>query len=294
MKTAVVFSGQGSEFAGMGRELYHNSLIFKQNIDAANAILAFDLPAYLFGETPLSARPQDLQPALVAFSVALYRAAELQADVLAGLSLGEYSALIAGGQLDLEAGLALVAKRGAAMAAACKQNPGGMLALRLKDPQALAAVMALPDVWLANRNSPKQVVLGGRQAALLTAQQQLRELGIKALPLPVAGAFHTPLMAPAQPALATALAAVAWHPGERPVISTTTQTALTPETSVANLTAQVATATALGETMATLSAQGVTHFVEVGPKPILAKLIHQQLPAATVATVTATTLLGDD
>lgn len=292
MKTAVVFSGQGSEYAGMGRTLYLNSLTFKQNIDAANAVLAFDLPAYLFGQTPLRAQPDALQPALVAYGVALYQTAKLAPAILAGLSLGEYTALIVGGQISMAQGLALVAKRGAAMSKACAQNPGGMLALRVKTPAQLALIAELDDVWIANQNSPKQVVLGGTLAGLANAQQKLADQRIKTVPLPVAGAFHTPLMQPAQPPLQAALAFAQWRVGQVPVISTTTQRVLTPETVVANLTAQVATATAFGQTVAMLAAQGVNDFIEIGPKPVLAKLIRQQLATAHVTTITAETMLG--
>ncbi|WP_461215821.1 ACP S-malonyltransferase [Lacticaseibacillus sp. GG6-2] len=291
MKEAMVFNGQGSEFAGMGKFFYRESLIFKQNIDAADACLPFALPAYLFGETPLVERPEALQPTLVAYMVALYRAAGLRPDVMFGLSLGEYAALIASDMLSLEAGLALVQTRGQAMAAACQTNPGGMLALRLKDPQQAQAIATWPDVWLANRNAPTQLVLGGTTEGLAAAQKQARKLGIKALPLRVAGAFHTPLMAPAQPPLQQALTSAPWQAGTVPVISTTAQVSFTPDNAPAVLAAQVATQTDLASTIAQAVAGGVERIVEIGPRPVLAKAIRNQAPTLTVTTLSDATAL---
>ncbi len=292
MTEAVVFNGQGSEFAGMGNFLYQESLIFKENIDAADACLDFDLPGYLFSPAPLAAQPDKLQPALVAYMVALYRATQRQPARLLGLSLGEYAALIAGGMLPLAAGLELVQIRGQAMAAACRTNPGGMLALRLKTPDQAQPLLELPEVWLANRNAPTQLVLGGTSAGLEAARARARELGIKALPLKVAGAFHTPLMAPAQARLHQALSAAPWQAGERPVFSTTTQQLFTPQTVVATLTAQVATQTDLAQSVALTIAAGIDQMIEIGPRPVLAKAIGKQ--GATVLSISdATSLKGD-
>ena len=289
MTETVVFNGQGSEFAGMGKFLYQESLIFKENIDAANRCVDFDLPGYLFGATPLSARPEALQPALVAYMVALYRTHHLQPRRLLGLSLGEYAALIVGGMLTMEEGLAVVQTRGQAMAAACQASPGGMLALRVKDPVQAQPLLAQPGIWLANRNAPTQLVIGGASEPLEATRLLAKELGIKALPLKVAGAFHTPLMASAQPALTAALSSVTWRPGDVPIYSTTAQQRFTPENAVAVLTAQVASQTDLAQSLVQAVADGSDQMIEIGPRPVLAKLIRAQLPQVAVTTIDDTT-----
>ncbi|WP_125702267.1 ACP S-malonyltransferase [Lacticaseibacillus daqingensis] len=283
MATAYLFPGQGSERAGMGRAFNTNSLIFKETIAAADAVLPFSLPDYLFGAAPLVDHPDWLQPALVAYQVALFRMTTptpQPADVVMGLSLGEYSALIAAGMLTLSAGLKLVAARGTAMRAAAAQNPGGMLALRAPDPAVLAAVLAVPEVWLANRNSPKQVILGGREAGLAQAQAILAAHGQRAMRLPVAGAFHTPLMAPAAPALQAAFALTPVRAARLQTLSTTTFAPFAPSTVAATLVAQMATPTDFARAV-TQVAPGVTRFVEVAETPVLTKLVRQSVPAAT-------------
>ena len=208
---AYLFPGQGAEQSGMGRDYYETNAHFRDVIDQANAVLNFDLPQYLFGEAPLIDHPDWLQPATVAYQVALYRALTgggAGGDVLCGLSLGEYGALIASGMMTLADGLRLVAQRGAAMAQAAAQHPGGMMAIRTDDAAVLQVATSIPEVWLANHNGPKQVVFGGTKAGLSTALARLNEDHVRGLMLSVAGAFHTPLMADAQPALQAALQAL--------------------------------------------------------------------------------------
>lgn len=283
MTTVVMFNGQGCEFAGMGQQLDHNSLIFKETLDQAQAVLPYDLRAYLFGAQPLVEQPAYLQPALVAYELALYRASGVQADAFIGLSLGEYAALCAAGMLSLEAVLQVTLIRGHAMAEAARQTPGLMLAVQLRATQHLPA---LPDgVWLANRNAPDQVVVGGVQKQLADYAAALKEAGIRHMPLAVAGAFHTPLMQAAQPALNQALQRVAWQAPVRPVFSTTTQQPFAPATVAETLTQQLTHTTALSDVVHQLAVGGATDFIEVSPKPMLAKLVKRQLPDVTTYTL---------
>lgn len=298
MTTAYLFPGQGAEQPGMGQSLFNNSLIFKENILQADAVLDFDLPAYLFGSAPLLAHPDWLQPALVAYSVALYGATADQArpQWLAGLSLGEYSALIASGMVSLADGLRLVAVRGAAMAAAAAKVAGGLLVAKTADPEVLAAVTALPEVWLANRNSVHQTVFGGTIGGLAAAERLLKTGGRRAMRLPVAGAFHTPLMAPAQTALASALAETTFREGPVRVLSTTTLTPFGVETVRDVLLAQLTQPTNLAGAVTQLAEAGVDVIVETSPRPVISRLVTATVPAmhTQLALPVETVVVNDD
>jgi [acyl-carrier-protein] S-malonyltransferase len=280
---AVIFPGQGSEFSGMGSGYYEHNPAFQQVITRADAALDFDLPAYLFGTEPLTAHPERLQAALLSYQLALF--ASLRAEIgtvnyMAGLSLGEYGALVAAGACTLENGLALLSVRGAAMADACAQNDGGMLAVLTADETLLTDVLQLPDLWVANRNSPGQTVLAGSRASVKQAAGLIRQAGVRSVRLRVAGAFHTPFMQPAQPALATALADTQFATPQLPVLSTTTQTLFTAQNVKQNLLAQVAAPTNFQETIRALAQAGVTEFYELGERPVLGKMLQQTLPDA--------------
>ncbi|WP_179394023.1 ACP S-malonyltransferase [Lacticaseibacillus absianus] len=285
MTTAYLFPGQGSETPGMGCDRFDESLIFKENILACDAVLPFDLPAFLFGSAPLTDHPDWLQPALVAYAVAAYRDAVAhgpQPAWLVGLSLGEYAALIASGALSLADGMHLVSVRGTAMAAASRQTPGGMLAVRDATPAMLAALTAWPDVWVANRNSPRQTVLGGTLDGLTRVQAQLKAMGARGLRLPTTGAFHTPLMAPAAPALAAALAATALDAPHPPVMSTTALAPFTAGTMATTLVDQISHPTDLAGAVTRLVQAGVTTVVELSERPLLSRLAQATEPALTV------------
>ncbi|MDE3283067.1 ACP S-malonyltransferase [Lacticaseibacillus parahuelsenbergensis] len=276
MQFAYVFNGQGAEVPGMGIDFYQNTLIFKEIIDRADAVLDFDLPEFL-ANGDFAAHPDDLQPALVAYSVAMHEvaSAELPPETaLAGLSLGEYSALIAGGGLSLEDGLKLVAARGKAMAAACQNQPGGMLAVMSGDQAVIQeACEQAPDVWPANYNGPKQTVLAGTHDALAVVEKWLKAQGVRAIPLHVAGGFHSPLMASAQPQLQAALKQANVFEPVIPVISTTALKPFTARNMRSVLAAQVAEPTKFATVIAQLKAEGVDTIVELGPKPVLSKMI---------------------
>jgi [acyl-carrier-protein] S-malonyltransferase len=280
---AVIFPGQGSEFSGMGSSYYEQNLAFQQVITRADAALDFDLPAYLFGTEPLTAHPERLQAALLSYQLGLFAA--LRAEIgtvnyMAGLSLGEYGALVAAGACTLEDGLALLRVRGAAMADTCAQNDGGMLAVLTADETLLTDVLRLPDLWVANRNSPSQTVLAGSRASVKQAAGLLRQAGVRSVRLRVAGAFHTPFMQPAQPALATVLADTQFATPQLPVLSTTTQTLFTAQNVKQNLLAQVAAPTNFQEAIRALAQAGVTEFYELGERPVLGKMLQQTLPDA--------------
>lgn len=277
MTTVVMFNGQGAEFAGMGQHGRDNSLTFKETLEQAQAALPFDLTGYLFGQTPLVQHPALLQPALVAYELAVYRASGIQADVFIGLSLGEYAAVGAARMAALAEIMQVTLVRGQAMAQACAATPGEMLAVQLRAGQELPP---LPEgVWLANRNAPTQVVVGGSAEALAGFRESLQTTKLRQMPLKVAGAFHTPLMQAAQPALREALNQVSWQAG-LPTCSTTTQAPFTPQTICQTLTEQLTHGTDFAQTVAALADNGATDFIEISPKPMLAKLVARQLPQA--------------
>ncbi|WP_390410405.1 ACP S-malonyltransferase [Lacticaseibacillus jixiensis] len=282
MTTVVMFNGQGAEFVGMGASDSKNSLTFKETMQQAQASLPFDLMGYLFGESPLVQHPDLLQPALVAYELAVYQASGIQADVLIGLSLGEYAAVCAARMATLAEIMQVTLVRGQAMAKAALQTPGQMLAIQLRQGQELPPLPA--GIWQANRNAPTQVVVGGQAAALDAFAAELKQAKLRHLPLEVAGAFHTPLMQSAQPALHEALQQVNWRSGQA-TWSTTAQAPFVPETITETLTAQLTHGTDFAQTVALLAAQGATDFIEISPKPMLAKLVSRQLPQVHVVSL---------
>lgn len=260
----------------MGIDFYQNTLIFKEIIDRADAVLDFDLPQFL-ATGDFAAHPDALQPALVAYSVAMHEVAAAalpDETALAGLSLGEYSALIAGGGISLEDGLKLVAARGKAMAAACQAHPGSMLAVMTGDTAVIAAAcQQVPDVWPVNYNGPKQTVLAGSKAGLAQVEAWLSDQGVRTVPLKVAGGFHSPLMADAQPPLRAALDQVHVFDPATPVISTTALEPFSAENMRSILAAQVAEPTKFADVVRQLKATGIDTVIELGPKPVLSKMI---------------------
>ncbi|MFC6169045.1 ACP S-malonyltransferase [Loigolactobacillus jiayinensis] len=290
MQVAYLFSGQGAERAGMGAEFYQHNLQFKQAFDQASQILELDLPQLCFTADSRLQTTEYAQPALVALNWALYQASQAQlppANALLGLSLGEYGALLAGGQLTLNDGLMLVKARGHLMAQACQQQAGEMVVvLKASAAQIEAACVAGQQqgaVMVANYNSPQQVVLGGTTAGIAAAVAYLRAQGVKRiLPLPVSGAFHTPLMQSAATAFTPYLAQCCFSAGELPVWSNTTCTPFTAATLATTLAQQMVQPTHFAACIKALVQQGVDTFVEFGPAPVLARLVKQTAPHAQV------------
>ena len=210
-KTAYVFPGQGAQFVGMGKELYENHPLAKELFEKANDILGFRITDIMFAGTDEELKQTKVtQPAVFLHSVirALCLGDEFQPDMVAGHSLGEFSALVAAGALSFEDGLRLVSKRALAMQEACEANPGTMAAiLGLPDEKVVEILKTIEGgvVIAANFNCPGQLVISGDVDAVDRACEALKEAGAKrALRLNVGGAFHSPLMEPARVALAEA------------------------------------------------------------------------------------------
>ncbi len=287
--TAVLFPGQGSQFPGMARELYAQSEAARALLNQANDLLRFDLTKLMFEGSEEDLRRTDVtQPAVFVHSVAQFvaRSGGLPAMV-AGHSLGEFSALVAAGVLSFADALPLVARRAQAMQAACQEQPGTMAAiLGLPDEaveQGCAQVTAGGDVVVAaNYNCPGQLVISGTVAGITKACEVLKAAGAKrALPLPVGGAFHSPLMQSAQAALAEAIERTAFRPARCPVYQNVDAAPhRDPAKIKANLLAQLTAPVRWTQSVRAMFADGATHFVECGPGKVLQGLVKKIEPAA--------------
>lgn len=281
--TAYVFPGQGAQFVGMGHDLYEQHPAAKQLFDRANEILGFSITDIMFSGTDEQLKQTAVtQPAVFLHSVisALCLGEKFQPAMVAGHSLGELSALTAAGCLDFEDGLRLVAKRAAAMQKACEANPGGMAAIiALGDEQIeqICAEVSTDEAIVvpANYNCPGQLVISGHTAAIEAACAKMKEAGAKrALPLPVSGAFHSPLMLPAQEELAAAIASTEFHAPKCPVYQNVDGAAHTdPEEIKANLLRQLTGAVRWTKEVNAMVEAGATEFVECGPGKVLQGMI---------------------
>lgn len=290
MQVAYLFSGQGAERTGMGAAFYQQNAQFKQAFDRASQILGIDLLQLCFTANQRLQTTAYAQPALVALNWAIYQAVQAElppAQALLGLSLGEYGALIAGGQLSVVNGLTLVKARGRLMAQACQTNPGAMaVVLKARAEQIEAACVVGQQsglVAVANYNSPQQVVLSGTTAGVTAASNYLREHGVKrVLPLAVSGAFHTPLMQSAATAFKPYLTQSRFATGTVPVWSNTTVAPFTATKLAATLNRQMVQPTHFAACVTELSNQGIDTFIELGPAPVLSRLVKQTLPTAKI------------
>ncbi|MCS6773515.1 MAG: ACP S-malonyltransferase [Anaerolineae bacterium] len=291
MPTAYVFPGQGSQFVGMGAALAALRPVMKGYFQRADAVLGFSLSA-LCWQGPEEALSDTLntQPAIFTHSVAAYHMVEMSGEVeppafMAGHSLGELSALCAAGALTFEDGLKLARERGRLMKAAGEQAPGGMAAIIGLDAERLQRVCeeasrAHPlGVVVANDNAPGQIVISGGKEAVAAACELAKAAGAKrAIPLNVSIAAHSPLMAPARDDFARAVANTPIQPARVPIVANTTaQPIVHPDDIRAELTAQLTAPVRWVESVRYMHAQGVTHFVEVGPKDVLCGLIRRIL-----------------
>ena len=290
--TAFVFPGQGSQFPGMARELFEQNEAARALLTQANDILGFSLTDILFTGTEEDLRRTDVtQPAIFVHSVAQFVATPAAApDMVAGHSLGEFSALVAAGVLPFADALPLVARRAQAMQAACQEQPGTMAAiLGLADDvvegicQEIASTGAI--VVAANYNCPGQLVISGSQAGVAQACEALKSAGAKrALLLPVGGAFHSPLMQSAAAALAQAIEKTTFGPARCPVYQNVDARPHTDPAEIkANLLAQLTAPVRWTQTVAHMAADGATHFVECGPGKVLQGLVKKIAPAVTAA-----------
>lgn len=280
MKKALVFPGQGSQFTGMGKELYNNSAIAKEMFETANDILGFRITDTMFeGSADDLKQTNVTQPAVFLHSVILAKILGLTPEATAGHSLGEFSALVAAGALSFEEGLQLVAKRANAMQKACEATTGTMAAVIALPDDVIESICASIDgvVVPANYNSPGQLVISGATEAVNTACKQLKEAGARrALVLPVGGAFHSPLMEPARAELEQAIAETQFYTPICPIYQNVDALPHTdPQEIKANLIAQLTAPVRWTQIVQNMAADGFGSFTELGPGSVLQGLIRK-------------------
>ena len=279
MKKAYVFQGQGSQFPGMAKDLYENQPKAKEMLEKANEILGFRITDIMFEGTADDLKATKVtQPAIFLHSTVLAACYDgFKPDMTAGHSLGEFSALVAAGAISFEDGLRLVSIRANAMQKCCEANPGGMAAIIGMTNEAVEEVCKSVDglVIPANYNSDGQVVISGEKAAVEAACEKAKEAGAKrALPLPVSGAFHSPLMEPARKELAEAIEKTKFSTPICPVYQNVTAKAETdPEAIKANLLAQLTSPVRWTQSVKSMVADGADYFMEIGPGNVLQGLI---------------------
>ena len=285
---AYVFPGQGSQFPGMGKELYQSNKHAKALFKRANQILGFDITKMMFSGSADDLKATAVtQPAVFLHSVITATCMEdFNPEMTAGHSLGEFSALVAAGALEFEPALRLVAIRAEAMQQACDANPGTMAAILGLDFQTIEEICEKTEgvVVPANYNSPGQLVISGEMEAVQKACEAMKEAGAKrALVLPVGGAFHSPLMEPAAKRLAEAIGRTYFHEPFCPVYQNVdAQPTMDPEKIRENLLKQLTSPVRWAQTVQNMIADGATSFTEVGPGTVLAGLIKKTAPESAV------------
>ena len=277
---AYLFPGQGSQFSGMGKDLYESSARAKALFEKANAILGFRITDIMFeGSVEDLKQTKVTQPAIFLHSVILAAITpDFIPEMVAGHSLGEFSALVAAGAMSFEDGLSLVSARALAMQKACELQPSTMAAvLGLDDEKIEAICNNITDevVVAANFNCPGQVVISGSHEGIALATEQLKAAGAKrVLPLPVGGAFHSPLMEPAREELALAIASTKLNSPICPIYQNVNATATTDvETIKTNLIAQLTAPVRWTQSVRNMVADGGTMFIECGPGKVLQGLV---------------------
>lgn len=277
---AYVFPGQGAQFSGMGKDLYENSEKAKELFHKANEILGFDITKIMFeGTTEELKETKVTQPAVFLHSVVLAQVLgdDFQPEMVAGHSLGEFSALVASKALSFEDGLSLVLQRALAMQKACEIQPSTMAAILGLEDEVVEKICEEVDgvVVAANYNCPGQLVISGEVKAVEEACEKLKEAGARrALMLPVGGAFHSPMMKPAEEELAAAIEKTTFSTPICPIYQNVTASAVTdPEEIKANLIKQLTAPVKWTQTVQQMIADGATSFTEVGPGNVLQGLV---------------------
>ena len=297
-KTALLFAGQGAQTVGMGKDLAAQFPSAKNWFDRANAALGYDLTKICFdGPESELTKTENAQPGIflvswVCFELLKERVPQLKFGATAGLSLGEFTALTAAGAVSFEDGLRVVRQRGKFMQEACDTTKGGMAAVIGLDEAPTREVCAEAGVVLANLNCPGQLVVSGEAEKISKAVELAKAKGTKrAIPLPVAGAYHSPLMASAQPKLQNELAKIKISAPTVPVISNVTaQPHNSPSEISSRLVEQVTSSVLWENSMRYLLSQGFTRFIELGPGTALSgfmKRIDKSAKMLNVADVTS-------
>lgn len=292
-KTGLLFAGQGAQKLGMARDLYEHFDSVKATYDEASEILGYDLRQLIDADAEKLGQTVYTQPAILTTSVAIFRLLQTQGiafDAVAGLSLGEYSALVASGALPFREAVALIAKRGQYMAEAAPTGSGKMVAVMNADVAVIEAACqqasAKGIVSPANYNTPAQIVIGGEVAAVDEAVARLTAAGVKRMiPLQVSGPFHTALLEPASEKLALALETVAFKAFDKPLISNTTAQVMAHDEIKSLLTQQVMKPVKFYESIATMIQLGVTDFIEIGPGKVLSGFVKKIDKSVSISAV---------
>ena len=283
MKKAYVFPGQGSQFPGMAKDLYESNALALNMFETANEILGFRITDIMFeGSAEDLKQTRVTQPAIFLHSVIMAQClSDFAPDMVAGHSLGEFSALAASKALDFEDGLRLVAIRAEAMQKACENVEGAMAAVLALPAEKVEEICAACDgiVVAANYNCEGQIVISGEKAAVEAACAKMKESGARrALPLPVGGAFHSPLMESARAELAEGIEKTSFKTPVCPVYQNVTALPSTdPEEIKANLLAQLTAPVRWTQSVRNMSADGASEFIEIGPGTVLQGLISKIL-----------------
>ncbi len=284
MSKAYIFPGQGSQFPGMGKALYERSAEARDLMDKANDILGFPITDIMFGESAEDLKATRVtQPAIFIHSVVLALCSGLETPAMvAGHSLGEFSALAAAGAMSFEDALKLVAVRASAMQKCCEKVPGSMAAIIKLPTETIEEICASCSglVIPANYNSEGQVVISGEAEAVAEACKKMTEAGAKrALPLPVSGAFHSPLMEPARLELAEAIDKTPFRAPACPVYQNVTALPSTdPDVIKANLLKQLTSPVRWTQTVLNMVEGGADYFLEIGPGTVLQGLVGRIAP----------------
>ena len=290
---AYVFPGQGAQFPGMGKDIYKNYEVAKQLFDQANNILGFSITEIMFGEDAEALKQTKVtQPAIFLHSVILSKVLgnSFRPEMVAGHSLGEFSALVATGYLSFEDGLKLVSKRAIAMQKACEKNPSTMAAVLGLENDIVEDICSKIDevVVPANYNCPGQLVISGSEKGIDIACEKLTKAGARrALKLPVGGAFHSPLMESARTELESAIDNTQFNKGICPIYQNVTATAIiNPDEIKENLKKQLTASVMWTQTMQRMITDGLTSVTEVGPGKVLQglfKKVDRKIPTESAS-----------